>query len=101
MIDVRQAAAIATDYFLDLYEDPMVRDDLLLEEVELTEDSKYWLITLGFTQAIIQRSIANNLTGILKPNVAYQRIYKVFKIKADDGTVVSMKIREIPEYSVA
>ncbi|NER04808.1 MAG: hypothetical protein F6K17_20500 [Okeania sp. SIO3C4] len=61
--------------------------DLRLEEVELSEDRKYWLITLGF----ITTTAGEEESFFLKK----ERDYKVFKIHAETGEVESMKIREL------
>jgi len=61
--------------------------NLALEEVELSSDEEFWLITLGFTPP------ANNLIALAGANV--KREYKIFKIKSESGNVISMKIRSI------
>ena len=48
MIDVKQAAKIAAEYFADLYADQKY-SDILLEEVEYDEDDNVWRITLGYS----------------------------------------------------
>lgn len=53
--------------------------DVRLEEVELSEDKSYWLITLGYQPG----------TGIVR-----DREYKIFKVNATDSLVMSMKIRQ-------
>ena len=84
MIDVRQAAHLASQYFAGLYEGPAV-SGAQLEEVEITEDEKYWLITLSYP--------LTEATALL--NFNYKRKYKVFKIDAETGEVLSMKIRKV------
>lgn len=83
--DVKQAVKLALDFFTNLYRGKLSSSDVLLEEVELTEDGKYWLITLSYP-------IANplSITKQLK-----KREYKVFKINVESGKVQSMKIREV------
>ncbi len=83
MIDVKQAAQLASQYFAGLYEGPAV-SGAQLEEVEITEDGKYWLITLSYPLAE---------GGLL--NLNYKRRYKVFKINAETGEIMSMKIRKV------
>ena len=61
--------------------------DLRLEEVELSEDRKYWLITLGF----ITITPGEEESFFSKKD----RDYKVFKINAETSEVESMKIREL------
>jgi len=85
MIEIKKAVEEAFKYMNSLYES---LDDLSLEEVELSEDEKYWLITFGFNRLkksnlAIQTLIGDN----------YERIYKVIKVRSDNGQAVSMKIR--------
>ncbi len=84
MLSVKDAAAKAAEYFNDLYGSQF--GNVLIEEVEqqLERDGTYWYITLGYDV----------------PSVLFQfggkppRAYKVFKINAETGDVLSMKIRE-------
>jgi hypothetical protein len=55
-----------------------------LEEVELTDDGQYWLITLSYPDP---DQISWDLGG--------KREYKVFKIAEPAGEVKSMKIRKV------
>lgn len=85
MIDVKQAAANAIKYFSGIYKGKY--RDLELEEVELSEDERYWMITLGFSpfhQDLARRLAEEN-----------GRKYKLFKVDAANGEVLSMKIRKI------
>ena len=77
MIEVKKAVQIASEYLTDLYADKSFYDHEL-EEVELADDEKHWLITLSYATSVV-------------PSVG--RHYKQFKIKADTGQVVAMKIR--------
>ena len=86
-IAVKQAVRIALDYFKDLYDTGGLRD-IRLEEVELTEDGKFWLVTLGFDRPVPQAIF--EAFGAPK----YQREYKVLKIDSSRGEVHGMKIRE-------
>ncbi len=82
MLDVKEAAQKASEYFAALYADQGV-SKVQLEEVELTDDGKYWLITLSYPMvpAIV--------------SFPPKRQYKVFKIDAKTGEVKSMKIRKV------
>ena len=86
MLDVKQATKLATDYLTSLYDQQLSTSDAIrLEEVELTEDEKYWLITLSF------QSVNPTGTIFFPP----RREYKVFRINAETGELQSMKIREV------
>ena len=82
MITVKEAQDVAVKYLRDLY--PKIRD-VVLEEIELTEDERYWLITLSYRRLDVSIAL-----GILPP-----KQYKVFKINAAKGQVVSMKMRDV------
>ncbi len=84
MLDVREAAKRASEYFAALYSNDNPAK-LRLEEVELIEDGQFWLITLSYPRAGL-----GELFGTDGP-----REYKVFKIQADTGEVKSMKIRKV------
>lgn len=78
MLDVKQAVEKASDYLVNAYwKETIVNAQL--EEVELSEDQRYWLITLSFS---------------LMPG---KRQYKIFKIDVETGEVLSMKIRDVRE----
>lgn len=49
-IDARAAVMAAKKYFNDIQELIGNIQDILLEELELSEDKKFWLITLGFNR---------------------------------------------------
>jgi hypothetical protein len=92
-IDVRQAVIAAKEYLQSL-KDQIGRqiEDLRLEEVELSEDKNFWLITLGFSRPADR---AKNPLADLTDSPKYEREYKIFKIDSQTGEVQSMKIREV------
>ena len=83
-VKAQEAAKIAMEYYKEVtgdYQQPAV------EEVELSEDNKNWLITLG-----VRRSPGDTISNLYgKTEIEY----KVFKIDAQNGNVLSMKIREV------
>ena len=94
MIEVKQAVEIAARYMAEL----LKGSDVTLEEVELSDDDRFWYITLSAlipTQAQpsgrlgINTSPAAELFG-----PANQRVYKVLAVNAETGSVRSMKIRQ-------
>lgn len=92
MIDVKEAAKAAAEYFVNLYSDQKY-SDVLLEEVELTEDEKHWLITLSYAYEPPPSILDQFSAGVVpKPK---PRKYKVFKIDAATGNVEAMKIRSL------
>ena len=91
-IDVKQAVRKAVAYFLQLF--PHFKGaNVMLEEVEESDDGAYWLITIGYDMKQAKSALAPNLQNILGPQSVRQ--YKVVKIEAKTGRVVSMKIRPL------
>jgi len=88
MLDVKEAAHRASEYFAGLYAGQSV-SDVQLEEVELTEDGQFWLITLSYPV------IPSSERSLMPFALALQRKYKVFKIDSKTGEVKSMKIRNV------
>lgn len=82
-ISVEKAAQAARLYFSRLF--PTVRN-FSLEEVELSDDGKYWMITLGYTT-----TTADERETWTLPKTKF----KVFKVDAMTGNVLSMKIRSL------
>ena len=80
MIDVKQAVKNANEYMQAFF--PEVKSPVL-EEVELDEQRKLWLITLSFPD--------EEEKGGPVSLYARQRRYKIFSINAKDGSVVAMK----------
>jgi hypothetical protein len=97
-LNVKDAVRIAVEYVRDLYA-PEELLDLRLEEVELSESGKYWLVTLGFSRPELKKQhrplepAAGGLLSMLRPQ-DLEREYKVVKINATSGDVQSMKMRK-------
>lgn len=91
MLEVREAAKKARQYLSEVYDSGQVKD-ILVEEVQASEDHRYWVITLGFDRLVEPR---DNLPGALQTLVggAFKREYKMFEIDRSTGQVLSMKIR--------
>ena len=82
MLDAKEAARQAKEYFTTLYGNE--GSGARLEEVELTDDGRHWMITLSVPA---RDQISWDLIG--------KRDYKIFKIAADTGEVKSMRIRKV------
>jgi hypothetical protein len=93
MVDVKEAAKRAADYFSNIYSDKPY-SDLLLEEVELSEDGRYWLITLSYASELSTIRVPSALDPFPKV-INGPRKYKLFKIDAATGNVKAMKIRSL------
>ena len=84
MIDVSEATNKAKKYLVSFFPDA---EKVQLEEVELTDDKTHWLITLSYEG--VSNSVASSLL------VGKSLRYKIFKMEAESGEVISMKIRDI------
>lgn len=73
-------------YFKQLFSASEIQSSSL-EEVELSEDGKYWLITLGY-----EVRPKSGITAAFGPPKSK---FKVFKVEARTGRVVAMNIRTV------
>jgi hypothetical protein len=89
MLDVKDATKTAIDYFSQVFQNGY--KNLRLEEVELSDDERYWYITLGFD------SPYQNIGTIASMPIGGRaaREYKTIKIAASTGKVLSIKIRTV------
>lgn len=85
MIDVKNAVKMAFAVFNELYESKKF-EDILLEEVELSNDKASWLVTIGFYRRTPSINIIESI-GSKK----YIRMYKIIQIDADTGKLIAMK----------
>jgi len=96
MIDAKQAVAIAATYFRSLFTADAL-SDIQLEEVELSDDERYWTVTLSALLPVSKDELNEGaLTAIAQALGTQQRrrVYKVFKINSEKARVQSMKIRQ-------
>lgn len=92
-VNVKSAVKAAIDYVKDLYADNDLRD-LMLEEVEFSESTDQWLVTVGFSLPETKEE-TTSLIMPSKTSRALSRRYKVVNIDAETGKPISMKIRAI------
>jgi hypothetical protein len=90
MLSAKQAVAAAAAYMREIYGSP---EGLLVEEIEL--DGNLWIVTMGFWLELPQRNLLNGLSPLDARRV--RRVYKELRLGADNGEVISMRIRELPE----
>ncbi|WP_334989139.1 hypothetical protein [Nostoc sp.] len=69
-----------------------------LEEVELSDEKNFWLITLGFN--IPKKPPKNQLENLILSSLAstpvlYKRKYKLFKVNSETDEVEAMRIRQV------
>ena len=84
MINVKEATDKAKEHLVAFFPDA---EQVQLEEVELSEDKAHWLITLSYEG--LSSSVASSML------VGKSLLYKIFKLDAKQGDVISMKIRNI------
>jgi hypothetical protein len=84
IVGVKKAVELARTYLSQVLEAPATQ--LLLEEVELSDDQQFWLITFSYPAPE-----GSSLDVMLGGN----RAYKVVKLKARTGEFVSVKIRTL------
>ncbi len=84
MINVKEATDKAKEYLVSFFPDA---ENVQLEEVEMTEDKAHWLVTISYEG--VSNSVASSLL------VGKTVLYKIFKIDAKVGEVISMKFRDI------
>jgi hypothetical protein len=84
IIPARAAVLAATKYYVDV---TGKTGGVSVEEVELSEDGKFWMVTLGFPELV-------GIVAVMTPRADYMS-YKLFKVNAKTAEVVSMTIRKI------
>lgn len=84
MINAKDACDKAKEYLLAFFPDA---EQVQLEEVELSADKGHWMITLSYEG--VSGSVASSML------VGKSLRYKIFKLDAKNGEVLSMKIRDI------
>jgi hypothetical protein len=84
MIQVKEATEKAKEHLRAFFPEA---ERIQLEEVELSADKVYWLVTLSYEG--LSSSVASSML------VGKSLLYKVFKLDAKNGEVISMKIRDI------
>lgn len=92
-IDVKSATNLAIEYFLDTYSKLITKGEMggvRLEEIEKSEDEKYWYITVGYDD-----QPPKNLKSLADLVGRPIRRYKTITIDSKNGKVISMKIRQV------
>ncbi len=107
-IDLRSAVNSVRDYVTD-FKDILGNnlDNFLIEETELSEDEKFWLITIGFDREVDPKKektytknpliISEEMAKLLpqKQTFSVERVYKSFKVDSSTGEVISMKMYKL------
>ena len=85
MIPVKEAVKGAMVFLAQLQESNPP-EDVTIEEVELSDDGLFWLITISFSPSGSSIAAITGQKTIKK--------YKIFRVDATSGEVVSMKMRD-------
>ena len=92
-VPVKEAVAAAIAYVKELYEGVSLRD-LLLEEIEYSNASDKWLVTIGFSLPET-KEVSSSVIFPSKTSRELSRRYKTVIIDAFSGTPDSMKIKNV------
>ena len=80
------------DYLKDMFQIDQFKD-VLLEEVDLSQDNKFWNVTIGFTR--VQESTSGGpMATLIGQSAEFKREFKVFQIDAESGALRSMRNRK-------
>jgi hypothetical protein len=89
MIDAKQAVKKAMTYLNDMFDTTEFKD-VFTEAVELSDDDRFWDVTIGFLRRQVSTS-EGPMASLVGPTEGFKREVKVFRIDAESGTVRSMK----------
>ena len=92
MIDIKQAVHAAEKFFKELYDKETLKN-FLVEEVDLSEDEKDWVVTVGFDFGETQVSEPALFTSKSSSPRA-GRVYKEVRIDKETGEPLSIKPRK-------
>lgn len=73
-LTAKEAAEVGVKFLAELKN--LAKYDISLEEIELTEDTSCWLVTLGYPRGGLDT----------------EREYKIVKVEAQTGEVLAIKI---------
>jgi hypothetical protein len=90
-MNVKEAVARAKEHVRLIYEDEQI-DHLGLEEIAFDDALQVWDITLGFSRPWDQ-GLLNRL--IVQQNNMLGRSFKIVRVKDIDGSVVSIRNRDV------
>lgn len=99
LLDVKKAVELARGYLIDVIVEevlPPGPGHIRLEEVELSDGEEFWLITLSYPDTIIDRGSDPAFETVRVFTGRENRLYKIVKLRADTGEMVSIKIRHLP-----
>ena len=92
MIDIKQAVHAAEKFFKELYDQETLKN-FLVEEVELSEDEKDWVVTVGFDFGEA-KAVEPALFTSKSSTPRAGRVYKEVQIDKETGEPKSIKTKK-------
>jgi len=92
MIDIKQAVHAAEKFFKELYDQETLKN-FLVEEVELSEDEKDWVVTVGFDFGGTPPTLPTQFTSTSSTPRA-GRVFKEVQIDKESGEPKSIKTKK-------
>ncbi|MGQ9615021.1 MAG: hypothetical protein ACUVWJ_01320 [Spirochaetota bacterium] len=89
MLDAKEAVKKALEYLNDMFDVSQLRD-VVPEEVELSDDDRYWSVKIGFSRRQVSTA-EGPMASLVGQSEIYRRESKIFTIDASSGVVRSMK----------
>ena len=94
MVTVKEAANAALIFAREFLGDNRV-NSLLLEEIELSDTQKEWLVTVS----VPSTPAPSNSLALMSPTISdiirNSRDFKIIRVDADNGNPTSIKIRKV------
>jgi hypothetical protein len=89
MIPVKEAVKVAMQFLAETFEGETLLQPRL-EEIEPSDDGTYWYVTVSFFRGLPPAAFADYVSG-----TSEGREYKTITVDANNGTVRSVKIRQL------
>ena len=90
-INVHEAVRAAVDFFEETFAHEKT-SHLQLEEIELSEDGRFWLVTVGYDDPVALEDDLIKASALLRRRPL--RKYKIVRVDAQTGRAVAVKIRQ-------
>lgn len=91
-MNVKEVVTHAKQHVLDLFAEESLTN-VGLEEVELDEQANEWVVTIGFSRPWDEPR--NALAALAAPSAYARRAYKIVRVSNANGTILSIKNREV------
>jgi len=90
-VNLKQAVKLARRYFDDIYVEDKL-ENVLLEEIELTDGDRVWQVTFGYDTERVLETPNSSLFG---KSARIIRDYKTVQVDARTGDLIAIKIRKV------